>query len=52
MGLLIELIVYLLVEVLSDLLLERATHGTARALRSRTGRFVISGLCGLGIGLG
>lgn len=52
MSLLIELIFYLVVEVLGDLLLEGASHGAARVLRSRTGRFVLSGACGLGIGLG
>ena len=51
MSLLIELVLYLIVEVLGDLLLEGATHGAARVLRSQTGRFVVSGLCGLGVGL-
>lgn len=52
MSLLLELIVYLVVEVVGDLLLEGAAHGAARVLRSRTGRFMISGLCGFGVGLG
>lgn len=51
MSLLIELVVYLIVEVLGDLLLEGATHGAARVLRSQTSRFVVIGLCGLGGGL-
>lgn len=51
MSLLIELVVYLIVEVVGDLLLEGATHGAARVLRSRTGRFIVSGLCGLSAGL-
>ena len=51
MTLLLELLVYLVVEVLGDLALEGGARGTIRFLRSRTGRFVTAGLVGLGFGL-
>ncbi len=40
MALLVELLVYLVVEVVGDLLLEGGARGAVRVLRTRTGRYV------------
>ncbi len=55
MGFLLELlvhaVVYLIVELVGEGLLQAGAHGAARVLRSRTGRYVVIGLTGLCVGL-
>ncbi len=51
MTLVIELLAYLVAEVVGDLLLEGGARGAVRVLRTRTGRYVTAALSGLGFGL-
>ena len=51
-GPVIQLIVYIAVELIGELLLETGLQCAARALRSRAGRFTVAGLAGLAFGVG
>jgi hypothetical protein len=51
LELLVQAVVYLIVELVGEGLLQAGAHGAARVLRSRTGRYVVIGLTGLGVGL-
>lgn len=51
LELIAQAVVYLIVELIGEVLLQASAHGAVRVVRSRTGRYVVTGLTGLGLGL-